>query len=263
MTEKEWMECTDPMPMLEFLTEEASKRKCRLFGVAGCRRWWHLLDVHHCKKLVEVGVPLGCEDLESIPLESCRNAIEMAERAADEQVPSEELSAISQSAFAFQFPAEYYCACFGSGPFDGELVASGEAAFAAHYASWPDAAIFAGAAGVVWNTAQAAGFVLTKEFGPPNEAGMAAERRCQCDLLRDIFGNPMRPTGIKASWLTTNNVLSLAEFIYANRTFDQMPELADSLERAGCTNQDVLLHCRQQGNHVRGCWVVDKILGKQ
>ena len=28
------------------------------------------------------------------------------------------------------------------------------------------------------------------------------------------------------------------------------------------TNTDILNHCRQQGEHVRGCWVVDLILGK-
>jgi hypothetical protein len=38
--------------------------------------------------------------------------------------------------------------------------------------------------------------------------------------------------------------------------------LIDALEEAGCTNADILNHCRQPGEHVRGCWVVDLILGK-
>ena len=38
---------------------------------------------------------------------------------------------------------------------------------------------------------------------------------------------------------------------------------ADALEEAGCDNIDILLHCREPGTHVRGCWVVDLVLGKQ
>src|SRR5262245_35094293 len=68
MTEAKWLACTDPTPMLDFLTKQASKRKLRLFGVACCRRLWHLLDEEHCKKLVEVGLPLGCENLLDLPL---------------------------------------------------------------------------------------------------------------------------------------------------------------------------------------------------
>lgn len=38
--------------------------------------------------------------------------------------------------------------------------------------------------------------------------------------------------------------------------------LADALEEAGCTNQDMLSHCRNGGTYVRGCWVLDLLLGK-
>jgi hypothetical protein len=43
MTEQEWLACTDPTPMLDFLKFRASDRKLRLFGVACCYRIWHLL----------------------------------------------------------------------------------------------------------------------------------------------------------------------------------------------------------------------------
>ena len=43
----------------------------------------------------------------------------------------------------------------------------------------------------------------------------------------------------------------------------RMPELADALEEAGCENREILDHCRSTGEHVRGCWVVDLILGKE
>jgi hypothetical protein len=42
-----------------------------------------------------------------------------------------------------------------------------------------------------------------------------------------------------------------------------MPILADALQDAGCDNEEVLDHCRAaDGVHVRGCWVVDLVLGK-
>ena len=63
------------------------------------------------------------------------------------------------------------------------------------------------------------------------------------------------------NWLTPT-VQSIAAAIYEDRTFDRLPILADALEEAGCTNADVLLHCRRPGEHVRGCWVVDLVLGE-
>lgn len=77
-----------------------------------------------------------------------------------------------------------------------------------------------------------------------------------------IFGNPFRPVALDPSWLTTT-VLALANGIYADKAFDRMPILADALQDEGCDNEDILNHCRQPGEHVRGCWVVDLLLGKQ
>jgi len=57
-------------------------------------------------------------------------------------------------------------------------------------------------------------------------------------------------------------VTALARIIYDERAFDQMPEVADALEASGCTDDELLAHCRI-GNHVRGCWVVDLVLGKE
>jgi hypothetical protein len=38
--------------------------------------------------------------------------------------------------------------------------------------------------------------------------------------------------------------------------------LADALEEASCTDADVLNHRRRPAVHVRGCWVIDLLLGK-
>ena len=89
-----------------------------------------------------------------------------------------------------------------------------------------------------------------------------AEKEKQAFLLSDIFGNPFRPTPFDATWLTPT-VVQLAQGNYDDRAFDRLPVLADALEEAGCTDADILSHCRSEGPHVRGCWVVDLILGKQ
>jgi hypothetical protein len=88
------------------------------------------------------------------------------------------------------------------------------------------------------------------------------EQRHQTRLLRDVFGPlPFRAVAVDPAWLTSD-VLALAAGIYADRAFDRMPILADALEDAGCNNDDILNHCRFGDAHVRGCWVVDLVLGK-
>lgn len=63
------------------------------------------------------------------------------------------------------------------------------------------------------------------------------------------------------NWLTSD-VHALAGQIYESREFGAMPILADALEDTGCNDATILEHCRGAGLHVRGCWVVDLILGK-
>jgi hypothetical protein len=58
-------------------------------------------------------------------------------------------------------------------------------------------------------------------------------------------------------------VVALARQMYDSRDFSAMPILADALQDAGCGNEDLLDHCRGLGSYVRGCWVVDLVLGKE
>ena len=88
------------------------------------------------------------------------------------------------------------------------------------------------------------------------------EARTQVGLLRCIFGNPFRPVAVDPAWRTTT-VVQLAQGVYNDRAFDWLAILADALEEAGCTNADILGHLRGPGPHVRGCWVVDLVLGKE
>jgi hypothetical protein len=88
------------------------------------------------------------------------------------------------------------------------------------------------------------------------------EREVQSSLLRDIFGNPFRPVAFDSRWLT-EDVVGVARGIYEDRAFDRLPLLADALMDAGCDCDNILIHCRSEGPHVRGCWVLDVVLGKE
>jgi hypothetical protein len=57
-------------------------------------------------------------------------------------------------------------------------------------------------------------------------------------------------------------VHKLARSIYDDRAFERLSILADALEKAGCADADILHHCGKPWEHVRGCWVVDLLLGK-
>jgi hypothetical protein len=103
-------------------------------------------------------------------------------------------------------------------------------------------------------------------FGITNVLQDRASLVYQAMLLRDIFGPlSFRSVTIDVSWLRWNHgtVSAIARRIYDERAFHDMPILGDALEDAGCTDADILTHCRQPGEHVRGCWVVDLLLGKE
>jgi len=93
-------------------------------------------------------------------------------------------------------------------------------------------------------------------------AELTTESAAQATVIRDIIGNPFRPVTADTSWLTSTTV-GLARTIYEERAFDRLPILADALEEADCDEPAILDHCRSDGPHVRGCWAVDLVLGKE
>jgi hypothetical protein len=114
----------------------------------------------------------------------------------------------------------------------------------------------------------AAGRHARLRAGLEDDRPTAEQRRpeevAQADLLRCIFGNPFRPGTVSPAWLTWSDgtIPKLAAAIYEEHAFDRLPVLADALEDTGCTDPDLLAHCRAPGPHARGCWAVDLLLGK-
>jgi hypothetical protein len=96
-------------------------------------------------------------------------------------------------------------------------------------------------------------------------AGNKEARTQVTPVLRDLFGNPFRFVSVAPAWLVWEEgaVPKIAQSIYTERAFDRLPILADALEDAGCTDPEILGHCRQRGEHACGCWAVDLILGKR
>jgi hypothetical protein len=87
-------------------------------------------------------------------------------------------------------------------------------------------------------------------------------RLLQVEILRDVVCNPFRPVFFSGKW-RTDTAVTLAQQMYESSDFAAMPILADALQDAGCDNEYILDHCRDPNQvHVRGCWVVDLVLGK-
>jgi hypothetical protein len=116
--------------------------------------------------------------------------------------------------------------------------------------------------------------VATSEMTPGYFAAVGAlvagrirrgEKQAQRELLRDLLGNPFRPVYVQPAWRTWGGgtLVQMARVIYDERRFGDLPILADALEETGCADRAILSHCRSGAGHVRGCWVVDQLLGKE
>jgi hypothetical protein len=244
MTEAEWLACQDHTQLMSHLVWESggrgvSDRKLRLSACACCRSMW-----------------------DEFPHEGCRRAVIAAEDYADRLVSEEELGRAHEE--ISKWPV---------GDMDFTLVDHDEWAKVPANRAVMVAYMAAGnlggettAAGLSWLMQ---GTLTASEHTPGRlvEFRSSQGRAAQSDgeivgLLRDIFGNPFRPVTFLPEW-HTSTVVALAQQMYDSRDFSAMPILADALQDAGCASDDILDHCRGAGPHVRGCWVVDLVLGKQ
>jgi hypothetical protein len=173
-----------------------------------------------------------------------RDAVTTAERYADGLVDLDELTEAAAGTTS-DWTAAYACAEAATA--EGGYAA---ATHAAGNAAWEVGSQIASRADV------------HDDDHPIAVAARAGERAVQAALLRDIVGNPFHPVAADPRWVTST-VRGLAEGIYVERAFGRLPILADALDDAGCDSADILTHCRGDGPHVRGCWVVDLILGNE
>jgi hypothetical protein len=275
-TEAEWPSATDPAPLLEAIRGRTSDRKPRLLACACCRRIWDLLS-----------------ELE-------RNGTDIAERYADGQASEDErwdcLKALLESAGAEvhrevgscswavietdEIPNAVIAALLN----DTEVLVDGQTGRSIRGTSFEGMAyraIFSATLStrLVERRLPPASVVQDRWFGrmwrttlrrltgspSPFESERATlfvrERSYQADLVRDIFANPFHPVAFSPEW-STDTAVALARQMYESRDFSAMPILADALQDAGCDSAQILDHCRGPGPHVRGCWVVDLVLGK-
>ncbi len=156
-----------------------------------------------------------------------RNAVEVAEKFADGLVGSEQMRTARLTCQTAGGQAAWYPAC------TNPAIAARNAARSAQ-------------AGVIQN---------------PLLGTESAELLAQAHLLRDIFGpTPFRHISIDSAW-QKRCIVQLAQEIYHAPTNSRMADLADVLCENSCDNDEILRHCREPGPHVRGCWVLDLLLG--
>jgi hypothetical protein len=246
MTEAEWLACDEPRPMLDFLRDKASDRRYRLFGLACCRRVWR-----------------------SLLNEGSRAAVEVAERFAEGEASEEERAEAEDAARAAIVALEQ-----GAKPIDGGLVVT-SAIERKHPGQpwWKRAVDTAERAASANSPLPSRGHIggLDSLFQPHNQAwmeGLLRELKAQAKVVRDIFGNPFRPVAFDPS-CRTPDVTALAKVAYDERSLPSgeldphcLAVLADALEEVGADGEAVA-HLRGQEPHVRGCWAVDLVLGKE
>jgi hypothetical protein len=247
MTEAEWLVCTDPQKMLEFLRGKTSERKLRLFACACCRRIWRLLTEEPSRRAVEVAELYADGSATRRLLQDVRDRAEGRASEARITAPSDP---IARCLHLQATTAAWRVASLGWGR-NGDHVSQLAALARAGQTAEP------------W-TAGSFGQHVDADavFG----AAFRREREAHATLLHDLFGpQPFRPITLDPAWLSWHGglLVSMARQMYQSRDFSDMPVLADALEEAGCTNQDILAHCRAGGEHVRGCWIVDLLSGKE
>ncbi len=225
MTEAEWLTCNNVQEMNEYVQMIGTQRQLKLFLCACARLMLPVIESR--------------EDVHENP--GARAALYQAEQFADGLVDVPTMTVwydrMSQTLDSFT-SNDRLC---------GSLL---------HKAYWVCTfACWAGEPAVqtVW---------IYFEWETGTEYAPIEMRKCLSPTYRDIFGNPFRPVAFAPEW-RTDTAIFLARQMYESRDFSAMPILADALQDAGCDNDDILNHCRGPGPHVRGCWVVDLVLGKE
>jgi hypothetical protein len=250
MTEAEWLACDEPTPMIRWLRDRVSDRKFRWFAIACCRRIWDRLKDSRSRAAVDFAerhAEFGVARRRGRPV------VDRAARAACQEAEQAEVATLRRTQDRVE---NGLCLIDVNASRAARATLEGSAWLSAEWAAGASANV----AGWVWLVALRGELPLAWD-------GVAAraEATIQARLLRGVFGNPSRPASIDAAWLRWNDgvVLKIAQGIYDEHAFNRLPILGDALLDAGCDDEDILAHCRSKGPHIRGCWVIDLILGKE
>lgn len=245
MTEEEWLsgDVRAIEAMVDCAEDHGSERKLRLFAVQCCYRIGQVMDD-----------------------ERSRAAVAAAESYADGRCSATHLAArLREAAAVFQaLDVIRTSRLRASEPEWQDNLTRSTAAAAASCAANPR---MGRTAAERTSGLSAAGSAAHHARNVAAWIGSASAARAmqegQIRLLRDIFGNPFRPVTFSPEWRTDTAVV-LARTMYEARDFGAMPILADALQDAECEDDDILGHCRDTHQvHVRGCWCVDLVLGKE
>ena len=280
MNEAEWINCRDNEQIYQFLISKESERKRQLFLCACCRHAFGLITKDQKDRVSNMAIEYASQS--GINLgdvwEVSQSAIEAAEKYADGLLKESEQEAMADITRDVGHLYGDIAACAPAPDEDpdfddasvkmgGDVANASQCAVNAHpnaseltvrvaanFTSFDEDAYYAGAHGDP-----------NIDLNHPHMVARRAERAFQWKLLEDIFGETSRKKKIKRKWLRWNDgyIPHLAQEIYDNRDFERMSLLADALDEAGCKDEEILNHCRQQNEHVRGCWVVDLLLGKE
>jgi hypothetical protein len=224
-TEAEWLQCDDDTLLAYFVADRMSLRKLRLALVAVCRRVEHHLLDHRSRYALEV-----CE----AHADGLASEAALAEARSQAEAAYKSLLPHANTPRDAEFMAALSVSC-----------ATGTERDVRVQSDMIDIALFAPG--------------LPPDSIPPERRAASV---ADANLARDVFGNPFRPVDFAPPW-RTDTAVSLARHMYNSRDFAAMPILADALQDAGCEDAELLAHCRGPGPHVRGCWVVDMVLGKE
>jgi hypothetical protein len=257
MTEDEWNTSQEPLPLLLWLhqREKLTDRKARLFAAACCRRITHLVLKAKSAYRAVIIAELMAEG-ETVPEELPDFADRLWTTGFDliDGYKQERRNRMIYHASKAALYAMRRVDSIGVCPLEWQegvpdvLGASSEAAWAAAH----------------WQRKHNADAVKQQAY--------RRELTAQVSLVHDIFGNPFHsPPRIDSGVLAWNNgtVERLAEASYLERDSatgnldnTRLAIMADALEEGGIVNAAILGHLRGPGPHVRGCHVVDLLLGK-
>jgi hypothetical protein len=211
MTQTEWLNLTDPLPMLAFLRGQpverlepifgrhlryvefpdrrASERDIRLFAVACCRRIAHLVSPDRVERAIQTFESLGDRPIDqtfrSVPADGCVKALDVVERFARGEAADEEVDKAVWAASETQTLFTFFSLSEANGPLDLNLATAGAAAAEAIGNAFNvDEALDR----VPFPAAQAMGWFAASR-GESQEKAARAESAFQCGLLREMF-NP-------------------------------------------------------------------------